>query len=473
MKRGKKLFILSLVFVLLLAAAFAAGKLNPELNGSGGEDAGSVIFTLDPGNVAALSVNTMDFEKDGEDWRYTGDSAFPLNTGYIQSMLDALSSISASKTIEAPEDLSQYGLDAPEYSIRVDDGSETEILIGRESSMGGERYLSLGDGNVYLVDAGITESFSYELMDMAETELIPAMSDISRFTVRSGGKSYQLCYLEDSGLAYSDEYVWFYKDGEDYLTLDTALADSFIRKVSALSWDSCVSYNAGGDALAEYGLDVPQVTATVEYTETVQVETNATDTNGDPIYDTRETEKSFTLEIGDYIDGKCYARIAGSHMVYLIDGSICDSLLHVSYESLQPDEVLIMDWDEVESVDIGLDGETYTVKHGSKTVVDEDGTSSTESCWTLDGEKTDIQTVFDRLTSLVPTGRGAAKTPELGATLSFVFHRSTESFPQVELIFYQYDSSSCLVSLNGEARLLVSLTDITALADSLTQLIRS
>lgn len=470
MKRGKKLLYLSLALVVLLAAAFAASKLNPELNVSEEEDTSSVIFTLDTDSVTALSVNGLGFEKDGDDWLYTGDSAFPLNDSYVKTMLDTLSSISASKTIESPEDLSQYGLEEPEYTICVNSGSETEILIGSESSMGGERYLYLGDGNVYLVDADITGSFSYELMDMVETELIPAMSDISRFTVQSGEKSYELCYLEDSGLAYSDEYVWFYKDGEDYLTLDTSLADSFVRKVSAVSWSSCVSYNADDEALASYGLDAPQVIATVEYIETVQVETTATDTNGDPIYDTRETEQSFTLEIGDYTDGKCYARIAGSRMVYLIDGSICDSLLYVSYESLQPDEVLIMDWDEVQSVDICINGETFTVKQETKEITDDEGNSSTENIWTLDGEETEIQTVFDRLTNLVPTERGSAKTPELGELLSFVIHRSTESYPDVELIFYQYDSSSCLVSLNGEARLLVALSDVASLQESLTEL---
>ena len=469
MKRGKKLFYLSLALVVLLAAAFAAGRLNPELNVSGEEEPSSVIFTLDTDRVTALSVNGLGFEKDGEDWLYTGDSAFPLNASYVKTMLDTLSSISALKTIESPEDVSQYGLDAPEYTICIDSGSETEILIGSESSMGGGRYLSLGDGKVYLVDAGISGSFSYELMDMVETELIPAMSDIFRFTVKSGEKSYELCYFENSGLAYSDEYVWFYKDGEDYLPLDTLLTDSFIRKVSAVSWSSCVSYNADDEALAAYGLDAPQVIATVEYRETIHSETNAVDTNGDPIYDTRETGQSFTLEIGDYVDGKCYARIAGSRMVYLIDGSICDSLLHVSYESLQPDEVLIMDWDEVQSVDICLNGETFTVKQETRGIADDEG-SGTENIWTLGGKETEIQTVFDRLTSLIPTERGAAKTPELGELLSFVIHRSTESYPDVELIFYQYDSSSCLVSLNGEARLLVALTDISALRESLAAL---
>ena len=45
------------------------------------------------------------------------------------------------------------------------------------------------------------------------------MSNIVSFTVESGDSHYELDYIENSGLAYSDGYVWFYKDGDDYLTL--------------------------------------------------------------------------------------------------------------------------------------------------------------------------------------------------------------------------------------------------------------
>lgn len=457
MKRGKKLVCLLLVFVLLCGAAYAASRLGADGTAEQ-EAADSTVFSLDADSVTALSYthgDTLAFEKENGEWVYTGDDAFPLASGYIDTMAAALSDISSSKTIDSPGDLSQYGLDEPEYSISVTAGETYSILIGDETAIGGERYLSTGDGKVYLVDSAITDSFSYGLYELVQEESVPAMSSIESFCVAVGEKSYELDYIENSGLAYSDDYVWFYKDGDGYLTLDTDLADSFVRKVTGLSWASCANYNADDAALAQYGLDEPQLTATVNYIETVKVETDMTDSDGNTIYDTREDEKTFTLEIGDYAGEQCYARIAGSRMVYLIDATVCDSLLHATYESLQPNEILSMDFDTVTSVDITLDGKTCTVR-------------KSDGVWTLDGSETDIQGVFDTLNGLVPSDSGVAQTPEGSAELSFVFHRSTDKFSTVELSFYPYDSSSCLVSLDGEARLFATRTDLSSLKDELS-----
>ncbi len=73
--------------------------------------------------------------------------------------------------------------------------------------------------------------------------------------------------------------------------------------------------------------DIPAATITVEYTESTQVETNETDENGDPIYETQETPATFVLELGDYDGDTCYARISGSSMVYRVDGTVADTLL--------------------------------------------------------------------------------------------------------------------------------------------------
>ena len=65
------------------------------------------------------------------------------------------------------------------------------------------------------------------------------------------------------------------------------------------------------------------------------------------------------------MDDACYARIAGSDMVYQIDGSVRDALLYTTQSELLPDEVLLMDWDTVDSIDITLDGATYHVERST------------------------------------------------------------------------------------------------------------
>lgn len=338
MKRGKKLTLLLAVLVLLLAVTCAVLKFAPEDTDTEQEEPGVSVFTLDPEAVTELTWTwegeTLTFVRTDGVWSYAEDGAFPLKESCLTSMLAALSDVVASKTIEEPEELSQYGLEEPACTVTVTADTTAELLIGDETGIGGERYLSVGDGNVYLVDESILDSFSYQLLDLVEKESIPAMNSVTGLVVDCETGEYTLSRAEtepeeDGG---EESYVWLW-NGDSDLPLDTELTETLIKTVTSMSWGQCVDYN-GADSLADYGLDAPTLTVTVNYTETVQVETNETDEEGNAVYETRETEASFVLEIGDYSDGVCYARIAGSNMVYQIDGSIGDALLSTTYEDL-------------------------------------------------------------------------------------------------------------------------------------------
>ena len=468
MKRAKKLLILLGVLIVVCAAAFAASKLNPELNTGNDDTDGSAVFTLDADSVTALSfkyTGSLSFEHDNGTWYSNDDPDFPLDSSRIDRMVSAISSISAKRTIDQPAALSEYGLSDPICQVTVDTGSgeQSVLSFGNEAELGGSRYMSIGDGKVYLVDKNIIDSFDCALYDLVTKELLPDMSNIVSFTVESGDSHYELDYIENSGLAYSDGYVWFYKDGDDYLTLDTALTNAFTGKITGLAWGECVNYKANDDDLKAYGLAEPTAVVKVDYIESSEVATNMTDSDGNTIYDTQETEHTFRLEIGSYIDDKCYARIAGSQMVYLIDGTICDNLLHATYESLQPGEVLDMDWDTVDSVDVDLPGDSASFTKSENA----DG----ETVWLLNGEGKELQPILDRLNEMLPSDSGSEKEPDMSMLLRFTFHRNTDKFKTVVLEFYDYDSGNCLVSLDGTARLLVSRSDLSALLESVRALL--
>ena len=177
------------------------------------------------------------------------------------------------------------------------------------------------------------------------------------------------------------------------------------------------------------------------------------------------------LEIGNYDGEYCYARIAGSDMVYYIDATVADAMVYLSLDSLLPDDILLLDSDTVESVDITLDGETYHVERTVEETTDEDGNTTQETIWTLDGTEIDFQGVFSDLTSLTSSSSGSELTPERTAEISFIFHRNTSDYQTVELTFYQYDSTSCLVSLNGETRLFVDREDIVSIVEEVNGLV--
>ena len=70
-------------------------------------------------------------------------------------MAYALEKITSNRTIGAPEDLSEYGLDEPQCTVDIAAGEDSyQLLIGDETTLDGLLYLSTGDGNVYLVSSG-------------------------------------------------------------------------------------------------------------------------------------------------------------------------------------------------------------------------------------------------------------------------------------------------------------------------------
>ena len=460
MKRSKKLIALLAVLILLTTATLMANIITPK------DDTGSTttpadttftLLTIDPDMVSSLSWThedeTLNFTCTEDVWSYADDSSFPLDSSYISSMLSSISNIEASKKIEAVDDLSQYGLDSPECSIWVGFEDGYEMLIGNETAIDGLRYFSIGDGNVYLIEDTILDTFSYGLYDLLQKESVPTMSDIVSVGITSEIQSLSIEYIAESNLTYSNEYVWFLKNNDTYMTLDTELTDTLIANVTDITFGDCVNYNADNEYLSIYGLTAPAVTATIVYIED-------------------DIEKTFTLELGNYTgDNYCYARIAGSRMVYLVDASISDTLMYIEYSELQPDEVLIMNWDTVTKVDVTLDDTTYTFTKTTKTVIDDENNTSEESIYTLEGLEVDITDILDSLTALTSTGYSNSTIPERSAEVSFVIHRNTESFSEIELVFYQYDSNSCLVSLNGETTVFTSREDIVAITEAINAIV--
>ena len=116
-------------------------------------------------------------------------------------------------------------------------------------------------------------------------------------------------------------------------------------------------------------------------------------------------------------------------------------------------------------------GLPYTVTREVSTVTDEEGEESQEVTYLLDGAEVEFQDLLDDLNAMASTGSAVGLTPERSAQISFAFHRNTETFPQVELVFYQYDSSNCLVSLDGEVVLLAAREDVEAVVEAAAALI--
>lgn len=360
----------------------------------------------------------------------------------------------------------QYTLEVPICRIQVTAGdTEYTIKIGEETSLTGERYCSIGDGNAYLVDADVLDAFSYGLYDVLKMEAIPDMSNIESMTLESDTQSYRIQYLEDSGLAYSDDYVWFL-EGQ---ALDTELTEALLDAVRDLEWTECAHFHVTD--FAAYGLDEPAAVVSIDYVRTLQVDTGETDEEGNAIYETQSDEEAFVLSLSEASNGYCYARIGDSAMVYKVDADVLDTLRYTTEAELQPDEVMLMDWENVNGFDITLNGEVYQITKGTETVTDDEGNTSEETVYLLNGEQIDGAAIEDALDKLTFSGYAAGLTPARSEEFRIVIHRDREIFSSVEFAIYQYDSSQCLVTRDGEATVLANRETVVDLVETVNSLV--
>ena len=167
MNRSKRLCVLA--GALLVACAATYGVLRYEEHREQIKNSDEVILEVPADAVQSLSweyqSETLSFHREDETWRYDGDEAFPVDVEQISERLELFQAFGVSFIIEDVEDYGQYGLDQPICTISL--GTEEknyEILLGNYSNMDSERYVSIGDGNVYLVKTDPLDYFESVLM---------------------------------------------------------------------------------------------------------------------------------------------------------------------------------------------------------------------------------------------------------------------------------------------------------------------
>ena len=90
-------------------------------------------------------------------------------------MTNTLGAVSATRKLEKPEALSEYGLDSPVLTVRytASDGKEAEFIVGDTNDAAGGAYLKISvDDAVYLVS-----SASYQVpSSFIKDRLLPSFS---------------------------------------------------------------------------------------------------------------------------------------------------------------------------------------------------------------------------------------------------------------------------------------------------------
>lgn len=466
MKRTKKLGILLVVLIFACIATFGVTKYESKKEEI--KNSGETILSVPTDTIKSFSWEydgqEFSFHKNGS-WIYDADEAFPVDEEVLQGLLEQYADFSAAFTIENVEDYSQYGLDKPECTIKLSaEDVEYEITLGDISNMDQQRYASIGDGNVYLVVSDPIDKLNIDLEDLIKHDDTPLFGDITEI-IFEGAENYTVFYEAENNYSYCEDDYYFTKIDDKTVPLDTDNVESYTGKISNLNLKDYVTYNATDDELASYGLDNPQLTVTVNYTdEDENAFSYVINIGRDPdelkaVSESGSDSKENTDEAEDTVTA--YARVGDSHIIYTLADEDYKNLMSASYNDLRHKNLFTADLDNVTQIDISLEGENYTI-----TSTDEDD----ETVFFYNEEKIDITNFSSQLNDLEATeftSEEPADKKEIGVT----FTLNDENSTQVKIELYRYDGESCIAAIDGETVSFISRSDAVDFIEAVNNIV--
>ena len=421
MRRQKRLAVLLAILILCIAAAVLISRINFEEKMTGTE---TTIIDVESSDITRLAWNYEEevaFVYEDEEWKYEEDDQMPADQDLLAEIAENLSNITSDKMVEEPQALSVYGLDDPAYTLTVETADTVhEISIGDESFSDDEVYISTGDDYVYLTNSELIDQISYSLLDCVQKEEIPEMETVNSVSVDK------------------EEAV------EDYRNLDNDSTEEAVSAMTGFSWAECVDYHAEESELKDYGLDEPDASVTVSYT----------DEDGE--------SGEFSYELGQSGE-KYYAKLKDSSIIYTVEQEVYDAAVNASYEELKPDEAILLDWDTVESIEIEMDGSTYSIGVQSN--------GEDEYTYTFDDSEVEFGDALDELENISIDPEEEAELNDNKAELSLTFRRNTEDYSTVELDFYQHNGTYCIAVLDGEVTGCVAREDVVSLKEAVNTVV--
>ncbi|MBQ4531056.1 MAG: DUF4340 domain-containing protein [Lachnospiraceae bacterium] len=163
MKKNKQLIIVILLLVVCVGGYFGVKAYNA--NQEKKEEAKTMTpVNLQVSDITSFSyVNegeTLSFERDGENWIYTGDTSIDLSEDSVEGMLEKACTLTSTNKMTA-ENLSDYGFDEPTNVITLNTANDTIVIkIGMFNNILSQYYIAIGDSTeLYLVDSTVATGF--------------------------------------------------------------------------------------------------------------------------------------------------------------------------------------------------------------------------------------------------------------------------------------------------------------------------
>ncbi len=477
MKRSKKIYLLLGVLIFACVATFSVSKLNEHKEKI--KTSGEVVLEIPKDSVKTLSwkyeSNDLAFHKNEENkWMYDGDEKFPVNQEKIEEFLGQFEQFAAAFIIEDVEDYGQYGLDKPVCTINISTEDKTyEILLGDYSTLDEQRYVSFGDGNVYLASRDPLKDFDAPLSEMIDNDKTPKFDKIKSIKFE-GTENYSVTYEENSPRAYTDEDIYFTQINGKNIPLDTSRVNTYLSNITYLKLNNYMTYNVSDSELKEYGLDEPELKITVDYTAEDEKgkekdETFVMSISQDPKEknakkeDKKQESEENTDNSGEQEEEEitAYVRVGDSKIVYKITTKEYKNVMNASYDALRHLAVISTSLKEINKIDISLEGNDYTITSEKK---------GDERTYYYQGEEIDFVNIQMGLRTLQAESF-TNEQPTQKEEIKLIIHSDNKNYPITEVKLYRYDAKHCLAVVDGEPISLVDRSFVVDLIESVYQIV--
>lgn len=293
----RKVWIVAILLLALVIVNWSLGAWNKKQDEREAKEAEAAkIYLVDAEDITAYAYdngeNEMSFTRTDDGWYYDEDAEIPMNQDTIQSTADSIAGMTAVRQLDEPDELADYGLDSPLYTIAYKDseGNETAIYIG--NGAGENYYATVGDtGKVYTISSDFLNLMQFELTGLVQYDTVPSIGSGNLKQVTVADSEEESVYKEDDELA--------------------ELAGGF----GTIALTDCVDYHVAENDLPKYGLDEEhRTTVTAEYTD---------NTSGE--------DEKFLLYVGSLDDSgeNRYVMVKDSAMVYKVSDAIVQNLMTV------------------------------------------------------------------------------------------------------------------------------------------------
>lgn len=274
---------------------------------------------------------SMSYVKEEGGWMYEPEPEIALDQDVMETMADVFSNLTAERELKDGDELADYGLEEPAYTLNLtdEDGNETVIYVG--NSLDDGRYVTMGDkSRIFTMDNELTGQLYFSLDNVAQQEtfsISAGSANLQQVTISGpeGEKVYVNDQEEETGddslqedaeEEAKDASLQEDADAEDQeegeSSAEASPIDTVIGGLGAIAFNSCADYHATEEELPAYGLDeASRITVTVTYTQDEENQTAV-------FYVGAQTE-----------DGQDrYLQLEGSSMVHLATAAAVENVIN-------------------------------------------------------------------------------------------------------------------------------------------------